>query len=102
MEKVKSSRLILTTFYTSFYIGTQIEIAKSFTGYPKTEPRSLPVAHGVPPYLAGWHYEHWWRFNPPPADPAVERRTPGRAEAINLTGLSICVPQATVPLGMKI
>ena len=80
------------------HLGKQIEIARSFTQYPKTEPRSLPVAHGNAPYLAGLHYEHWWRFNAPPANPGVERRTPGRAEAINLTGLSICVPQATVPL----
>lgn len=53
---------------------------------------------GFPEYLVGLHYEQWWRFTAPPADPGVERRTPGRAEAINLTGLSICVPQATVPL----
>ncbi|MEG4084592.1 DNA cytosine methyltransferase [Microcoleus sp. POL10_C6] len=82
----------------SKHIGTQIEIAKSFTRYPETKPRAVSLDDGNPNYLAGLHYDHWWRFNPPPANPGVERRTPGRAEAINLAGLSICVPQATVPL----
>lgn len=80
------------------HLGKQIEIARSFTHYPETEPGAVPLAHGLPNYLVGLHYDHWWRFNPPPVNVGVERRTPGRAEAITLTGLSICVPQATVPL----
>lgn len=79
-------------------IGAQIEIARSFTGYPETEPSSLSVDARNPAYLAGLHYENWWRMNPPPGSPGVEPRTPGRAQAITLTGLSICIPQATVPL----
>ncbi|MEG5035299.1 DNA cytosine methyltransferase [Microcoleus sp. AT3-D2] len=82
----------------SKHLGTQIEIARSFTSYPEIKPSSLSVDDGVSSYLAGLHYDHWWRFNPPPVNVGVERRTPGRAEAINLAGLSICVPQATVPL----
>lgn len=52
----------------------------------------------VPPYLAGLHYENWWKLNPSPVNIGIPRNTPGRAEAICLAGLSICVPQATVPL----
>jgi DNA (cytosine-5)-methyltransferase 1 len=80
------------------HLRSQIEIARSFTQYPETESRTLSLVNGVPSYLAGLHYDHWWRMNPPPANPGVERRTPVRAEAINLAALSICVPQATVPL----
>ena len=79
-------------------IGSHIEIARSFTHYPEAESRSLSLVNGNAPYLAGLHYEKWWRYNPPPTNPGVEPRTPGRAEAITLAGLSICVPQATVPL----
>ncbi|WP_445299882.1 DNA cytosine methyltransferase [Microcoleus sp. AT3-D2] len=79
-------------------IGKQIEIAKSFISYPKTESRTLPLVNGVPSYLAGVHYDHWWRMNPPPVSPGLKPRTPGRREAVTLAGLSICVPQATVPL----
>ncbi|MEG4248740.1 DNA cytosine methyltransferase [Microcoleus sp. Pol10D4] len=82
----------------SKHLRNQIEIAKSFTRYPEAESRTLPLDARIPDYLAGLHYDHWWRMNPPPAEPGVERRTSGRAEAINLAGLSICVPQATVPL----
>ena len=82
----------------SNHLRSQIEIARSFTQYPETEPGAVPVVDGNAPYLAGLHYERWWRYNPPPANIGVPRNTPGRAEAINLTGLSICVPQATVPL----
>lgn len=56
------------------------------------------MVNGIPPYLAGLYYEKWWCYNPPPANVGLPRNTPGRAEAITLTGLSICVPQATVPL----
>jgi len=80
------------------HIGSQIEIARSFIKYPETQPGTLPLDDGVPDYLAGVHYERWWRFNPPPLNIGVKPRTRGRAEAINLTGSSICVPQATVPL----
>ncbi|MEG4044579.1 DNA cytosine methyltransferase [Microcoleus sp. Pol17_C1] len=79
-------------------IGKYITIAKSFISYPKTESRTLPLVNGVPSYLAGVHYDHWWRMNPPPVSPGLKRRTPGRREAVTLAGLSICVPQATVPL----
>jgi DNA (cytosine-5)-methyltransferase 1 len=79
-------------------VGKHLAIAKSFTKHPEVKSRSLPVVNGIPPYLAGLHYDHWWKFNLPPTNPGVEPRTPGRAEAITLTGLSICVPQATVPL----
>ncbi|MEG4970543.1 DNA cytosine methyltransferase [Microcoleus sp. B6-A1] len=79
-------------------IGRSIEIARSFTSYPETESRTVSVDASVSPYLAGLHYENWWRMNPSPVSPGVEPRTPGRAQAITLTGLSICIPQATVPL----
>lgn len=79
-------------------VRANIEIARSFTSYPEVKPRSLPVVNGIPPYLAGLHYEKWWRYNPPPANVGLPRNTRGRAEAITLAGLSICVPQATVPL----
>ncbi|MEG4960288.1 MULTISPECIES: DNA cytosine methyltransferase [unclassified Microcoleus] len=79
-------------------VGKHLAIAKSFTKYPEVKSRGLPVVNGIPPYLAGLHYDHWWKFTPPPTNPGVEPRTPGRAEAITLAGLSICVPQATVPL----
>ncbi|MEG5043561.1 DNA cytosine methyltransferase [Microcoleus sp. B4-C1] len=79
-------------------LGSQIEIARSFTNYPETEPRAVSLDDGNSDYLAGLHYENWWRMNPPPVSPGVEPRTPGRAQAITLTGLSICIPQATVPL----
>jgi len=82
----------------SEHIGSQIEIARSFVSYPETQPRAMPVDDGIPAYLARLDYERWWRYNPPPTHPGVEPRTPGRAEAINLAGLSICIPQATVPL----
>jgi DNA (cytosine-5)-methyltransferase 1 len=79
-------------------IGKHITIARSFISSPETQPGTLPLVNGVPNYLAGVHYENWWRANPPPTNPGVEPRTPGRAEAVSLVGKSICVPQATVPL----
>ncbi|MEG4084861.1 DNA cytosine methyltransferase [Microcoleus sp. POL10_C6] len=82
----------------SKHIGTQIEIAKSFTSYPETKPRTMPLDAWNASYLAGLHYENWWRFNSPPENIGLPRNTHGRAEAITLAGLSICVPQATVPL----
>jgi DNA (cytosine-5)-methyltransferase 1 len=86
--------------WTSWFeqIGKHITIAKSFISSPETQPGTLPLVNGVPNYLAGVHYENWWRANPPPQNPGVEPRTPGRAEAVSLVGKSICVPQATVPL----
>jgi hypothetical protein len=53
---------------------------------------------GVSDYLAGVHYENWWGYNPPPQNPGVEPRTPGRAEAVSLVGKSIVPIQAAVPL----
>ncbi|MEG4857116.1 DNA cytosine methyltransferase [Microcoleus sp. K1-B6] len=79
-------------------IGKQIEIARSFISYPETKPRALSVDARIPSYLAGVHYDYWWRMNPPPVSPGLKPRTPGRREAVTLAGLSICVPQATVPL----
>jgi len=80
------------------HIRSQIEIARSFISYPEAQPGTMPLDDGVPNYLAGVHYERWWGYNPPPQNPGVEPRTPGRAEAVSLVGKSICVPQATVPL----
>jgi DNA (cytosine-5)-methyltransferase 1 len=79
-------------------IGKHITIARSFISSPETQPGTLPLVNGVPNYLAGVHYERWWRYNRPPTNPGVEPRTPGRAEAVSLVGKSICVPQAIVPL----
>ncbi|MEG4518879.1 DNA cytosine methyltransferase [Microcoleus sp. AT9b-C5] len=79
-------------------LGKQIEIARSFTHYPETQPRAVSLDARFPPYLAGVHYENWWRFNPPPTNPGVEPRTPGRAEAVSLVGRSIVPIQAAVPL----
>ena|SRR6476661_4760109 len=79
-------------------IGKYITIAKSFISYPEAEPSSLSVDDGNPSYLAGLHYDHWWRMNPPPVSPGLKRRTPGRREAVTLAGLSIVPLQATVPL----
>jgi DNA (cytosine-5)-methyltransferase 1 len=86
--------------WTSWFeqIGKHITIARSFISSPETQPGTLPLVNGVPNYLAGVHYERWWGYNPPPQNPGVEPRTPGRAEAVSLVGKSICVPQATVPL----
>ncbi|MEG4496980.1 DNA cytosine methyltransferase [Microcoleus sp. F10-C6] len=82
----------------SAQIRAHIEIARSFTKYPEDKPGTLPLDVSVPSYLAGLHYENWWRFNPPPVNVGLPRRTLGRAEAVSLVGKSICVPQATVPL----
>lgn len=79
-------------------LGTDIETARSFVTYPEVKSRTVPLDDGVSNYLAGVHYENWWRYNRPPTNPGVEPRTPGRAEAVSLVGKSICVPQATVPL----
>ncbi|MEG4574256.1 DNA cytosine methyltransferase [Microcoleus sp. N3A4] len=79
-------------------VGKQLAIARSFTSYPEIKPSSVSVDARNPAYLAGVHYENWWRMNPPPANIGLPRYTPGRAEAVTLAGLSICVPQATVPL----
>ncbi|MEG3899232.1 MULTISPECIES: DNA cytosine methyltransferase [unclassified Microcoleus] len=79
-------------------LRANIEAARSFVTYPETQPRIMPLDASNSNYLAGLHYENWWKFNSPPANIGLPRNTPGRAEAITLTGLSICVPQATVPL----
>jgi len=79
-------------------VGKHLAIAKSFISYPETQSRVLSVDARNPAYLVGLHYENWWRYNPPPANIGLPRYTPGRAEAVTLAGLSICVPQATVPL----
>ena len=79
-------------------VGKHLAIAKSFISYPETQPGTLPLDVSVPDYLAGVHYENWWRKNPPPINVGLPRRTLGRAEAVSLVGKSICVPQATVPL----
>ncbi|MEG4503842.1 DNA cytosine methyltransferase [Microcoleus sp. F6_B4] len=79
-------------------VGKHLAIAKSFISYPEIKPSFLSVDARNPAYLVGLHYENWWRYNPPPANIGLPRYTPGRAEAVTLAGLSICVPQATVPL----
>jgi len=79
-------------------IRAHIEIARSFTKYPETKPRTLSLVNGVSSYLAGVYYENWWRRNPPPVSPGLKRNTPGRAEAVSLVGKSIVPIQAAVPL----
>ncbi|MEG5175588.1 DNA cytosine methyltransferase [Microcoleus sp. B3-D7] len=86
--------------WTSWFeqIGKHIAITKSFVSYPEAQPGTLPLDDGNAPYLAGLHYENWWRYNSPPTNPGVEPRTPGRAEAVSLVGKSIVPIQAAVPL----
>lgn len=79
-------------------LGAHIEIARSFTSYPEDKPSSLPLVNGLSPYLAGLHYEQWWRHNPPPVNPGLKPYTPRRAEAVSLVGKSIVPIQAAVPL----
>ncbi|MEG4455918.1 DNA cytosine methyltransferase [Microcoleus sp. N9_A1] len=79
-------------------LGTHIEIAREIGARSETESRTVSLDARVPEYLAGVHYDNWWRMNPPPVSPGLKRRTPGRRQAVTLAGLSICVPQATVPL----
>ena len=79
-------------------IRKHITIARSFVSYPEAQPRSVSLDARVPPYLAGIHYENWWRANPPPLNVGLPRRTPGRAEAVSLVGKSIVPIQAAVPL----
>lgn len=82
----------------STQIGAHIEIARSFVSYPETQPRTVSLVNGFSPYLAGVHYEWWWRYNPPPLNVGVPRNTPGRVEAVSLVGKSIVPIQAAVPL----
>lgn len=82
-------------------IGDHIAIAKSFISYPETQPRSVPLDARVPDYLAGVHYDNWWRINPPPVTPGLKRRTPGRREGVSLVGKSI-VPQCAAIALMRI
>lgn len=55
----------------SEHIGSQIEIARSFVSYPEAQPGTVPVANGVPGYLAGLHFDGWWLYNPPPTRPGI-------------------------------
>jgi len=79
-------------------IRAHIKIARSFVSYPEAQSGALPLDDGVSDYLAGVHYENWWRRNPPPVNPGLKRGTPGRAEAVSLVGKSIVPIQAAVPL----
>lgn len=79
-------------------VGKHITITRSFISYPETQPGTLSLVNGFSDYLAGVHYENWWRSNPPPVNPGLKRNTHGRAEAVSLVGKSIVPIQAAVPL----
>ncbi|HLO85485.1 MAG TPA: DNA (cytosine-5-)-methyltransferase [Nostocaceae cyanobacterium] len=71
------------------------EIREITTGQ-KTQSPVCTLDDGVPDYLAGLHYSGWWKYNPPPDDIGLEPRTPGRRDAINLVGRSVCPIQVAV------
>ncbi|MCC3459797.1 MAG: DNA cytosine methyltransferase [Oscillatoriales cyanobacterium] len=79
-------------------LGTDIETARKIGARSEIKPSFMSVDARIPSYLAGVHYENWWRMNPPPVNPGLKRRTPGRREAINLVGRSIVPLQAFVAL----
>ncbi|MEG3981850.1 DNA cytosine methyltransferase [Microcoleus sp. D3_18a_C4] len=79
-------------------IGTHIETAREIGAREEAESRTVSLDARVPNYLAGVHYDNWWRINPPPVTPGLKRRTPGRRESVSLVGKSICIPQAAIPL----
>jgi DNA (cytosine-5)-methyltransferase 1 len=79
-------------------IRVQIEIARQVIKTPKTQPSPVSVDDGIPDYLAGINFFAWWKHNSTPINSGVERRTPGRREAINLIGRSIVPLQAAIPL----
>lgn len=82
-------------------IGKHITIAKSFVSYPETQPGSVRLDDGIPSYLAGVHYDNWWKYNQPPVSAGIEPRTPGRRECVSLYGKSI-VPQCAAIALMRV
>ena len=82
-------------------LGNHIAIAKSFVSYPKTQPSTVRLDVRIPLYLAGVHYDGWWKFNQPPQTAGIEPRTAGRRECVSLYGRSI-VPQCAAIALMRI
>lgn len=82
-------------------IGKHIAIAKSFIAYPETQSRTVRLDDGIPSYLAGVHYDHWWKYDRPPAESGIAPRTPGRRECVSLYGRSI-VPQCAAIALMRV
>ncbi|MGB8689592.1 MAG: DNA cytosine methyltransferase [Microcoleus sp.] len=82
-------------------IRTHIAIAREIGARSQTESRTVSLDARVPDYLAGVHYDNWWRINPPPITPGLKRRTPGRREGVSLVGKSI-VPQCAAIALMRI
>ncbi len=58
-------------------IGKHIAIAKSFVSYPETQPRSVRLSDGIPPWLGGIGIDGWWKLNQPPLSSGIKPRTPG-------------------------
>lgn len=79
-------------------IGTDIETAREIRERSQIESGSVSVDDVVPDYLAGVHYDHWWKRNSPPVISGLRRRLFGRREAVSLAGRAIVPIQATIPL----
>jgi DNA (cytosine-5)-methyltransferase 1 len=79
-------------------LGTNIKTAREIGSRSEAQPRTLSLDDGISGYLAGVHYDNWWRRNPPPMTSGLKRRTPGRAEAVSLVGRSIVPLQAAIAL----
>lgn len=77
-------------------VGDDIKRIREIGERSQTQPPVCSLDDGIPNYLAGLHYSGWWGRTCPPADIGLPRKTPGRRDAINLVGRSVCPLQAAV------